>query len=223
MRNIMKKVKRDKMKTLKTKQILLPVVLSTFALGACSQTQNEPPVNASSKSGGKASTNAGSKNGTVGKGGASGVTSNSSKGNRGNYLPNNNVSSNVSDGRDLTLAGLKDPNNLLSQRIIYFDYNKSSIRPEYMVLLNTHAKLAAKFPQLKMRLEGHADERGSREYNVALSEQRAESVKRIMGTQGARGGQIRTVGYGEEIPVVKGQNQKSWQKNRRVEIKYDNY
>jgi len=202
------------MKNVKTK--LLPILLSTFVLGACSQTQNEPDVNVSSKDGNKTTANDGSKNGTVGRGGASSVTSSSTK---GDYLPN----SNVNDGSDLTLAGLKDPNNLLSQRVIYFDYNQSSIRPEYMVLINTHAKLAAKFPQLNMRLEGHADERGSREYNLALSEQRASSVRRIMGTQGARSQQIRVIGYGEELPVVQGHNQKSWQKNRRVEIKYDNY
>ncbi len=121
------------------------------------------------------------------------------------------------------MAGLTDPNNLLSKRVIFFDYNQAGIRPEYMVLINTHAKLAAKFPQLKMRLEGHADERGSREYNVALSEQRAQSVKRIMGTQGARSGQIKTIGYGEEIPIVTGHDKNSWQQNRRVEIKYENY
>ncbi len=207
---------RNTMKSVKMKRILLPILLSAFALGACSQNQNEPDVNVSAKDGSKTTTNAGAKNGTVERGGASGVTSSSTK---GDYLPN----SNVNDGSDLTLAGLKDPNNLLSQRVIYFDYNQSSIRPEYMVLINTHAKLAAKFPQLNMRLEGHADERGSREYNVALSEQRANSVRRIMGTQGARSQQIRTIGYGEELPIVKGHNQKSWQKNRRVEIKYDNY
>ena len=92
-----------------------------------------------------------------------------------------------------------------------------------MVLINTHAKLAAKYPQLRMRLEGHADERGSREYNVALSDNRAKSVKRIMGTQGARASQIRTIGYGEEVPIVSGKGERSWQKNRRVEIKYDKY
>ena len=74
-----------------------------------------------------------------------------------------------------------------------------------------------------MRLEGHADERGSREYNVALSEARAQSVKRIMGIQGAKGFQIKTIGYGEEVPIITGHSQDSWQKNRRVEIKYDNY
>ena len=204
------------MNRVKTKRIFLPILLSTFVLGACSQNQNKPDVNSTSKDGVKTSANAGSKKGTIGRGGASSVISSSTK---GDYLPN----SNVNDGSDLTLAGLKDPNNLLSQRVIYFDYNQSSIRPEYMVLINTHAKLAAKFPQLNMRLEGHADERGSREYNVALSEQRAKSVRRIMGTQGARSQQIRTIGYGEELPIVKGHNKKSWQKNRRVEIKYDNY
>jgi len=217
-----------KNRTVKTRLIILPLALSALTLGACSQTQNDPGVATSTK-GGKTTASNASKNGTVGAGNASRVTSNSSRGananngNRGNYLPNNNANSNVNDGRDLTLAGLKDPNNLLSQRVIYFDYNQASIRPEYMVLLNTHAQLAAKYPQLRMRLEGHADERGSREYNVALSEQRASSVKRIMGTQGARGGQIKTIGYGEEIPLVRGHNKKSWQKNRRVEIKYDNY
>ena len=208
------------MKGVKTKSILLPILLSAFVLGACSQNQNKPDANVSLKDGNKTTANSGSKSGTVGRGGASGVTNSSTK---GDYLPNSNANVNVNDGRDLTLAGLKDPNNLLSQRVIYFDYNQSSIRPEYMVLINTHAKLAAKFPQLNMRLEGHADERGSREYNVALSEQRANSVKRIMGTQGARSQQIRTIGYGEELPIVKGHDQKSWQKNRRVEIKYDNY
>ena len=121
------------------------------------------------------------------------------------------------------MAGLTDPNNLLSQRVIYFDYDKAAIRPEYMVLINTHAKLLTKFPNLKMRLEGHADERGSREYNVALSENRSKSVKRIMGAQGAGSRQMRTIGYGEEVPIVTGHSKKSWQKNRRVEIKYDNY
>ncbi|MCL4108250.1 UNVERIFIED_CONTAM: hypothetical protein GTU68_065278 [Idotea baltica] len=92
-----------------------------------------------------------------------------------------------------------------------------------MVLINTHAKLLSKFPSLKMRLEGHADERGSREYNVALSEARSQSVKNIMVAQGPSSNQMRTIGYGEEVPIVRGHNTKSWQKNRRVEIKYDDY
>jgi peptidoglycan-associated lipoprotein len=206
-----------------SKLILLPLLLSALTLGACSQ-QNTKSTNSdviSTKgSANTANTNDGTKSGTIGSGGASGANSNST---RGDYLPNQNANNDPNNTNDLTLAGLRDPNNLLSKRVIFFDYNKAGIRPEYMVLINTHAKLAAKYPQLKMRLEGHADERGSREYNVALSEQRAQSVKRIMGTQGARGGQIRTIGYGEELPLVTGHTKDSWQQNRRVEIKYENY
>jgi len=202
-------------KSLKIKLILSPMLLGVLALSACSQ-QTKPDES----DGGVTSKqeNTGSTIGTVGAGGASGVTSNST---RGDYLPNAN--NNPSDTSDLTLAGLKDPSNLLSKRVVYFDYNQASIRTEYMVLINTHAKLVAKYPQLKMRLEGHADERGSREYNVALSEQRSQSVKRIMGAQGARSSQIKTIGYGEEIPIVTGHSKNSWQQNRRVEIKYENY
>jgi peptidoglycan-associated lipoprotein len=206
--------------------IIIPVVIGMLTLAGCSQRQNDPK----GQSGGKtisskvtknagANKNKGAKTGKVVRGGASGVRSN----HRENFNHKQAGGMNRADGSDLTLAGLKDPNNLLSQRIIYFDYDRATIRPEYMVLINTHAKLAAKFPQLKMRLEGHADERGSREYNVALSDNRAKSVRRIMGTQGARASQIRTIGYGEEVPIVAGKGERSWQKNRRVEIKYDNH
>jgi len=203
-----------------------------LALGACSQTQNDTGA-IGSKSGGGTSKNAGkgggATSGTIGKGGASSVNSRDGRGgsrggsagggkNRGSGTCANNTNS----SGDITLAGLNDPDNLLSQRIIYFDYDKASIRPEYMILINTHAQLLAKYPNLKMRLEGHADERGSREYNVALSESRAQSVKSIMGIEGVSR-QIKTIGYGEELPVVSGHNKKSWQKNRRVEIKYDGH
>ena len=203
------------MNNLKTK-LIIPITIGFFTLAGCSQQAQidpdagtKPSTSKITKKGTKKVTsNRGSKKGTLQQGNASNVSS---------------AVSNRADGSDLTLAGLKDPNNLLSQRIIYFDYDKAAIRPEFMVVINTHAKLAAKFPQLRMRLEGHADERGSREYNVALSENRAKSVRRIMGTQGARASQIRTIGYGEEVPIVAAKGERSWQKNRRVEIKYDNY
>ncbi len=214
------------MNTLKTK-LLIPITIGFFTLVGCSQqVQNDPDagvaVNAGEaviNSSGKGA-NRGSKKSNIRSTVSSNVRNNQSRAvKRGGGAANINRA----DGSDLTLAGLKDPNNLLSQRIIYFDYDKAAIRPEFMVLINTHAKLLAKYPQLRMTLGGHADERGSREYNVALSENRAKSVKRIMGTQGARASQIRTVGYGEEVPIVAGKGERSWQKNRRVEIKYDNY
>ena len=196
----------------KSKLILLPILFSALVLSACSQNTVKPD------DGSGTVTSESTQLGTIGADGASDVNTSNT---RGDYLPGANNDPNNTD--DLTLAGLNDQNNLLSKRVIYFDYNQASIRTEYMILINTHAKLAAKFPQLKMRLEGHADERGSREYNVALSEQRSQSVKRIMGAQGARSGQIKTIGYGEEIPIVMGHNKGSWQQNRRVEIKYENY
>ena len=220
------------MNVLKTK-FIIPISIGFLTLAGCSQqVQNDPNAGVNVKSGGTtvnsagSGTNRGSKKSAIRAGSASNVRSTQTGGiKRGGGKRQGGKAANMNraDGSDLTLAGLKDPNNLLSQRIIYFDYDKAAIRPEFMVLINTHAKLAAKYPQLRMRLEGHADERGSREYNVALSDNRAKSVKRIMGTQGARASQIRTIGYGEEVPIVSGKGERSWQKNRRVEIKYDNY
>ena len=198
------------------KVIIAPLLLATLALGACStQTQNEDATAAVTPATRAQESGNGAQSSTIAGGGASGVNSSETRG--------ASVNNNPYDSNDISLAGLNDPNNLLSQRVIYFDYDKSAIRPEFMVLINTHAKLLAKYPQVRMRLEGHADERGSREYNVALSEARAKSVRSIMGTQGARASQIKTIGYGEEVPVVTGHGQSSWKKNRRVEIKYENY
>lgn len=204
-------------------QLILLTTLSLLVVTGCSQ--NDKSKMAGSKKGGviKSDTQSGgSSRGTIRGDGASSVSSRSQGGDRANfnYLPGNGNGA-ANDTSDITMAGLKDPNNLLSQRIIYFDYDKAAIRPEYLVLINTHAKLLAKYPNLKMRLEGHADERGSREYNVALSAERAKSVKQLMGANGARSNQIRTIGYGEEVPLVTGHGERSWQKNRRVEIKYE--
>lgn len=165
----------------------------------------------------------GAVNGKLNPDGSSNVTTSEQGGSQFNYLPGSGSNNDPNNTQDISLAGLNDPNNLLSQRVIYFDYNKAGIRPEYMILINTHAKLLAKYPALKMRLEGHADERGSREYNVALSAARSQSVKNIMVAQGPSGNQMRTIGFGEEVPVARGHNSASWQKNRRVEIKYDDY
>lgn len=123
-------------------------------------------------------------------------------------------------GGSYTPADLRNPSSILSQRVIYFDYDRSEIKPEYMNILNAHASLLAAYPNLRVRLEGHADERGSREYNVALSERRGYSVLDYMQIKGASSNQMDVIGYGEEIPAVFGHNEAAWSKNRRVEIKY---
>ena len=198
----------------------LAIMLSALILSACSSSKAVKDSTGKNTATDK-SVISSTTNGTIGADGNSNIITSENNANGFNYLPGTNNDAN--NTQDISLAGLSDPNNLLSQRVIYFDYDKAAIRPEYMVLINTHAKLLSKYPSLKMRLEGHADERGSREYNVALSEARSQSVKNIMVAQGPSSQQMRTIGFGEEIPIVRGHNTQSWQKNRRVEIKYDDY
>ena len=118
------------------------------------------------------------------------------------------------------VTDLNDPASILSRRVIYFAYDQSTIEPEYFEILDAHSELLASNPNLTIRLEGHADERGSREYNVALSERRAQSVKQFMDLKGVGSEQSQTVAYGEELPLDPGHDEAAWSKNRRVEIKY---
>lgn len=115
---------------------------------------------------------------------------------------------------------LNDPNSPLSVRTIYFDYDSSEIRADYQGTVQAHAAFLAANPNVSMSLEGHADERGSREYNLALGERRAQTVKRQMVVLGAAASQIRTTSYGEERPVVDAHDEGAWSQNRRVEIIY---
>ncbi len=115
---------------------------------------------------------------------------------------------------------LDDPASLLSKRTVYFDFDKSDIKADARAILEAHAKYLASNPSASVTLEGHADERGTREYNVALGERRAVSARQLMTLMGASGQQIRTVSYGEERPVCTEHNESCWQLNRRVEIVY---
>ncbi len=113
-----------------------------------------------------------------------------------------------------------DPSHPLSKQTIYFMYDSSQVQPEYIQVINAHAGYLASHPGQRMILEGHADERGSREYNIALSEQRAKSVARAMEMQGVSPTQLAIVSYGEEKPAVEGFDESAWGKNRRVELVY---
>ncbi|HEU4616758.1 MAG TPA: peptidoglycan-associated lipoprotein Pal [Gammaproteobacteria bacterium] len=110
--------------------------------------------------------------------------------------------------------------DLLNQLVVYFDYDKNEIRPEFNAMLAAHAQFLASHPNAQVRLEGHADERGSREYNIGLGERRAQAVRRVLMLQGASAEQLSTVSYGEERPVATGHDEASYQMNRRVEIVY---
>lgn len=114
----------------------------------------------------------------------------------------------------------EDPANPLSQRLIYFDFDQSTIRPEFVGVINAHGRYLARNKGSGVRLEGHADERGSREYNIGLGERRAQAVRRMLKLQGVSDSQITTVSYGEERPVDEAHNEAAWAANRRVEIVY---
>jgi peptidoglycan-associated lipoprotein len=109
---------------------------------------------------------------------------------------------------------------LLAQTVIYFDFDRSDIRPEFVDVIAAHARKLAASANLKVRLEGHTDERGSREYNIGLGERRAQSVRRALLLQSVGDAQVNTISYGEERPAADGHDEAAWAKNRRVEIVY---
>jgi peptidoglycan-associated lipoprotein len=113
-----------------------------------------------------------------------------------------------------------DPSSPLYQRSIYFEYDRSDILPQFVDVLRAHAKFLATNPGRQVTLEGHTDERGTREYNLALGDQRADTVRRFMLAEGVGGGQINTLSYGEERPVDPGHSDAAWALNRRVELVY---
>ena len=129
-------------------------------------------------------------------------------------------SSGVQPGGSANLAVLDDPSNILSNQVIYFDFDSSAVKPESMQLVSAHAAFLAENSGLRVRLEGHADERGSREYNLGLGERRSQAIKRLMVLNGAGAGQLDSISYGEERPAALGHDESAWQQNRRVEIVY---
>jgi peptidoglycan-associated lipoprotein len=128
---------------------------------------------------------------------------------------------------DLTSRGgsssamLKDPNNILSKRQIFFEYDKFEIKSEYKGLVEAHAKYLRENPSAKMLIQGNADERGSREYNVGLGQRRSDTVKRALILLGAKDGQIESVSLGEEKPMCSEHAEGCWSKNRRDDMLYN--
>jgi peptidoglycan-associated lipoprotein len=104
--------------------------------------------------------------------------------------------------------------------IIYFDYDRAEIKPEYVSVVAAHARFLNGNASRKTRLEGHADERGSREYNIGLGERRAQAVRRALLLQGVTDAQITTVSYGEERAAAAGNDEAAYSRNRRVQIGY---
>jgi peptidoglycan-associated lipoprotein len=127
----------------------------------------------------------------------------------------------TADEKDLDLASLRDPNNILSKRSIYFDYDKDVVKAEYKDLVAAHAKYVSTHPKAKMTLTGNTDDRGSREYNVSLGQRRSVSVKKSMNVLGAQDTQIETVSFGEERADTNCKDDACYAKDRRVDISYE--
>lgn len=123
--------------------------------------------------------------------------------------------------RELRADPLDDPQSMLAERLVYFDFDRDTVRSEFIPMLEAHARYLSQNPGARLRLEGHTDERGTREYNLALGERRSQAVRRIMTLNGARDTQLDVISYGEEMPVAFTQTEESWARNRRVELVYE--
>jgi len=117
-------------------------------------------------------------------------------------------------------AQLEDPNSALYSKVVYFDFDKSDIRAEFVDTLRAHAAFLANNPEVKVSIEGHCDERGSREYNIGLGERRANAVLNFFAAEGVAASQVSTISYGEERPADAGHDEAAWAMNRRGVLVY---
>lgn len=125
------------------------------------------------------------------------------------------------DPRDYTDArNFDNSESLLSKRVIYFDFDKSNVKAEYRDIVAAHAAYVRANASARITLEGHADERGTREYNLGLGERRGNAVSGLLSAGGGRGSQLDVTSYGEERPVCRVSSEDCWWQNRRVEIVY---
>ena len=173
------------------KQLIIPALLA-FLIAACSSTPDGPEQGGAPVE-------------TRGSGSSSSVAT---------------VTTGAIDNRKLP-PELTDPKNILSRRSIYFDYDKYDVKPEYKDLVTAHAKFLANNRQFKMLIQGNTDDRGSREYNLALGQKRADAIKNMLNLFGAREEQVESVSLGEEKPKNEGQNEAAWAENRRGDMLYN--
>jgi len=117
-------------------------------------------------------------------------------------------------------AALKDPNNILSKRSVYYDFDRFDVKEEYRPMIDAHARYLRENSGTKMLVQGNTDERGSREYNLALGQRRSEGVKRMLMLLGGREDQIEAVSLGEEKPRMAGSGEEAWAQNRRSDMLY---
>jgi peptidoglycan-associated lipoprotein len=119
-----------------------------------------------------------------------------------------------------TVSPLKDPNNILSQRSVFYDLDSFDVKTEYKAMVDAHGNYLASNPNAKVFLQGNADERGSREYNLALGQKRADGVRKILSLLGAKENQVEAVSFGEEKPRAECHDESCWSQNRRTDFVY---
>jgi peptidoglycan-associated lipoprotein len=195
---------------MKFNKTILALLVATLLVG-CSEDEVTDPLAATTQNGpGGLNTDASTSGLNGGSGlGSSEFGANGSGGMGGGKYPNAAIGPEFSD-----------PNNPLSKSIIYFTYDSSEIQPDFIPVITAHAQYLAAHPNQRVTLEGHGDERGSREYNIALGEQRGKTVSGKLTLQGTSDSQLDIVSYGEEKPAAFGSDESAWEQNRRVELVY---
>lgn len=174
-----------------TTRVLLTAILCVTA-AACTKKVKENPDTSATQSGNTSSTNTGT----------------------GTVTDNGPIRTGAYGPGDL------DTDACLRQRVVYFDLDQDALKPEFQNIVACHAKYLRDRPSARMTLEGNADERGSREYNVGLGERRGNAVSSSVQANGGSGSQISVVSYGEERPTCTDSSEDCWGRNRRVEIVY---
>jgi peptidoglycan-associated lipoprotein len=174
---------------------LIIAAIMALALAACSSTPTQAPVEDKSA------------DATAPSGTSSATTSGA-------------TTSGVSGSAGGAVSPLKDPKNILFKRSIYFEYDSFVVVDQYKTITEAHAKYLAGNRPAKVTLQGNTDERGSREYNIALGQKRADAVKRMLTLMGVQEIQVETVSFGKEKPRREGHDEASWAENRRVDIIY---
>lgn len=177
------------------KQIALCILVAAVAAGCASKDPKDATVT------------------DMSKGGATGSTAATTPGGQA-----------TGQGGQRPVTGVEDDlrsNPKLAKRSVYFDYDSNAVKDEYRGLVQDHSRyMTAAKRDSRIRIEGNADERGSREYNLALGQRRAESVKRVMTVLGVSDNRIETISFGEEKPKANGHDEASWAENRRADIRY---
>ena len=190
-----------------TKTLAAIAIVSTLALTGCSSDEEKD-----------ASLTDGSLNGGMNDASVSGLGDGSGMGSGGRFGANGGKYG--ARGANGLPPEFSDPNNPLSKRTIYFMLDSSQVQQDFVPVIAAHARYLLANPSQHIVLEGNGDERGSREYNIALGEQRSKTVAGMLKAQGVSESQLGIVSYGEEKPVAMGHDESSWELNRRVELAY---